>query len=77
MLGRPAAGCRGEGQQGKAGKSKDAHGLDHSILPVMIPRDGTTPLPDAGSAMTPAYVRVLVIEVVVLGILFWLGRHFS
>jgi hypothetical protein len=43
----------------------------------MIPRDGTTPLPDAGSAMTPAYVRVLVIEVVVLGILFWLGRHFA
>jgi hypothetical protein len=43
----------------------------------MASRDGTPPAPDAGSALTAAYVRVLVIEVVVLGVLFWLGRHFA
>ena len=31
----------------------------------------------AGSDMTPAYVRVLVIELVVLVALFWIGRHFA
>ncbi len=43
----------------------------------MASRDGAPQASDAGSAMTAAYVRVLVIEVFVLGVLFWLGRHFA
>lgn len=33
--------------------------------------------PDERRRMTPAYVRVLVIEVLVLAILYWVGRHFA
>ena len=33
--------------------------------------------PDTGSDLSPAYVRVLVIEVVVLVVLFWVGRVFG
>ncbi len=35
------------------------------------------PPPDDHGRMTPAYVRVLAIEVLVLAILYWAGRHFA
>ena len=43
----------------------------------MTPRDVDPPAADTGSDLTPVYVRVLVIEALVLGALFWLGRHFA
>jgi hypothetical protein len=43
----------------------------------MASRDGTPPVPDTGSNMTPVYIRVLVVEVLVLAGLLWLGRHFA
>lgn len=35
------------------------------------------PPPDDPGRMTSAYVRVLVIEALVLAILYWVGRHFA
>jgi len=43
----------------------------------MASRDGTPPAPDAGSNMAPVYVRVLVVEAIVLAGLLWLGWHFA
>ena len=43
----------------------------------MTSRDVDPPAVDAGSDLTPVYVRVLVVEVLVLVALFWLGRHFA
>ena len=40
-------------------------------------RDGTSRAPDTGSDLSSVYIRVLVIEVLVLAVLFWVGRHFA
>jgi hypothetical protein len=43
----------------------------------MAARDDEQPAADAGSNLTPAYVRVLLLEALVIVILFWVGRHFA
>jgi hypothetical protein len=42
----------------------------------MTARDDAPPA-DAGSKLTPAYVRVLILEALVILVLFWVGRHFA
>jgi hypothetical protein len=43
----------------------------------MDSRGVTPPASDAGSNMTAVYVRVLVVEAIVLVGLLWLGWHFA
>ena len=43
----------------------------------MASTDADAPAPDAGSNLAPAYIRVLVVEVIVLLALYWFSRHFA
>jgi hypothetical protein len=43
----------------------------------MSARDAGAPDPDAGSGLGRTYLRVLVVEAIVLLVLYWMGRHFA